>query len=501
MAEANEPPPRGNFTLTDYLEMVDGAESARRGSAGSNGNFDGASVETHASESQASDAADEAMLRQHHNDITPSLSGMGIDQLLDISAFLSLADRCRMHMTCKHMHAQQEACDKSIRTLCVEAHNLGRSLLSNRVEEATRNILNIEGSAERSAMNIIHRSRVLQWSKLSNLRELNVGKRCTNHLLKLISGISTEGNKYERGDMLLSELEILNMSGSYVSEPLLLNFAMKDGSGRIRSNLRELDVTFCSNITYESAIQFRTLLPHCLLRRLPRWMCGHTHTPFGENGRDEIHTYWPDGAFRYNRESQSRGFVIRVDLLGSDPNHVSEKLQFIDMDGMSLWFRVGFHPSVSLLRLHDKDGSQNVLVAQRKGGIRHLKFFPKKVQANIIPIGTSKHFDLEGNCLTDEDVEASAQGRNSSMAMVSNMRKTQLKKEEELSPLGLVREIELHFDRQQNDEEVRALADIATGMGMNAEEIVDRALGGAPSTENDFIYNEDMVAFQLDFGD
>ena len=173
-------------------------------------------------------------------------------------------------------------------------------------------------------------------------------------------------------------------------------------------------------------------------------MCGHSETPFGGNGNDEVHTYWPDGTFSYNREEQSKGFVMRVDMLGSDPNHVSEKLQFIDIsERMPDWFQRGFRPSVSLLRLeNDEDiggDAQHVLVAQRNDGMKRLKFFPKIEQAQIVPLDLSKHFDFKGNCLNEEEVES--QERTFPVAMVSHMRKKKLQKEEHFPPSELVGEI------------------------------------------------------------
>lgn len=484
--------------------MIDIADSAR-GARDGPGGTDGASVETNASATRRTSSL-EADAEKKEHDVVPSLSGIGIDQLLDTFAFLSIKDRTRVIMTCKHMLAQRTACDKSIRSLCVDAHNVGKDLLPNRVEEATRALL-----SRKSALDIMHRSRKLQWSRMSCLRELNVGKHCTDHFLEMISG-GTSGTvlvgNNERGDMLLPELEVLKMSSSHhVTEEALMHLSTKDGSGRIRENLQELDVTFCPNITYDAVIQFRTLLPSCLFRRLPQWMCGHTKTPFGVDGRVEVHTYWPDGTFSYNRDRQSKGFVIRVDML-SGQNHVSQKLQFIDLPSsgnMPDWFSTGFRPSVSILRLEDNASTQHVLVAQRRGGIKHLKYFPKVEQAEIVPLGSSKHFDLNGNRLSEEELATAAQRGNFTAVLVSHMQKSKLTKEEQLSPLGLVGEIESHLEEIKNIDEalMRRIMD-AVGIGIptnvSLEEMVERSLSGTAAmteTENDFRYNEDMVAFPL----
>ena len=496
-----EPPTAGTFTLDDYLQMVDNAES-ERGARLDSGGTDGASVETNASVTSRTSSL-EADAAKKENDAAPSLSGMGIDQLFDIFAFLSLKDRVQVIMSSKDMLAQQAACDKSIRSLCVDAHNVGTNLLANRVEEATRAML-----GQQSVLDIMHRSRQLQWSRLIGLRELDVGKHCTDHFLEMISGgaSSSVGNN-KRGDMLLPKMEVLKISSSYhVTEEALMHLATKDGSGRTRDNLQELDVTFCSNITYNAVIQFRMLLPNCLFRRLPQWMCGHTKTPFGEDGRVEVHTYWPDGAFSYNRDHQSKGFVVRVDML-SGQNHVSEKLQFIDLasEGRNMpdWISRGFRPSLSILRLEDNVDTQHILVAQRKGGIKHLKYFPKVEQAEMVPIGSSKHFFLDGNLVSEEDLDPSTrQGGSFTAALVSHMPKSKLTKEEYFSPVSLVSEIASHLKEIKETDEAlmrRIMNEIGIPIpsGMSLEEMVEHSIGGTEVRENDFRYNEDMMPFPL----
>jgi hypothetical protein len=488
--------------------MVDAAPSARPAGGGGSGGDDGASIETNRSaggDSQTSTSAganaeDEAPAI----DIVPTLEGMGIDQLLDILAFLSLADRSRVHTTCKHLRSQRDVGDASIRSLCLDKHGVGMILIARRVEEMVR-----VKFYRMHPLNIINRSRELQWSRLGNLRELNVGGFCTDQFLAMISGVGNGGagsNNDGRGDMMMPRLEWLGISKCYhVKEDALMNLTTRDGSGRIRTNLREIDATFCWNITYNAVIKFRTLLPNCLLRRLPEWICGHTETPFGGNGSDEVHTYWPDGTFSYNREEQSKGFVMRIDMnMESDPNHVYEKLQFIDLDfHESNWFRQGFHPSVSLLRLEDDEatshGAQHVLVAQRKDGIKRLKFFPKIEQAVMVPLGSSKHFDFKGNCLNEEEVES--EERTFPVAMVSHMRKKRLQKEKQFSPLELVGEISSYLERWKEIEEVMIRMGDTEMLRVNvAEDVVDGAL--RPSrvmieSESDYRYDDNMVAIPI----
>jgi hypothetical protein len=91
--------------------------------------------------------------------------------------------------------------------------------------------------------------------------------------------------------------------------------------------LQEIDITFCRNTTYAGTFVLRERLTNLqVLRRIPKWLEGQFHTPFGE---DEVHTYWPDGTFTFNRNSQSNGFVCDVFLWdGYVSDFVGEKLQY-----------------------------------------------------------------------------------------------------------------------------------------------------------------------------
>ena len=230
-------------------------------------------------------------------------------------------------------------------------------------------------------------------------------------------------------------------------------------------------------------------------------MCGHSETPFGGNGHDEVHTYWPDGTFSYNREEQSKGFVMRVDMLGSDPNHVSKKGQFIDFGERNMPVGHVFRPSVSLLRLEDDEGisgdTQHVLVAQRKDGMKCLKFFPKVEQAQIVPLRSSRHFDFKGNCLNEEVLES--QERTFPVAMVSHMRKKKLQKEEHFPPSELVGEIASYLQEMKRNEETM-LEHWDLARMEDAEDLVDQDMRPdrvIPESESDYRYDDNMVAIPL----
>ena len=133
-------------------------------------------------------------------------------------------------------------------------------------------------------------------------------------------------------------------------------------------------------------------------------------------------------------------------------NHVYEKLQFINFsehetptwfrnahvaDEWPTWFRNAYRPSVSVLRLD----AEHVLIAQRLGGLKHLDYFPKKDHAGMVPIGSSKSFDLKGQILSDEIATIALEESDFEVVKVSHMRKRPLSKEVQFSPACLVEEI------------------------------------------------------------
>ena len=65
--------------------------------------------------------------------------------------------------------------------------------------------------------------------------------------------------------------------------------------------LREIDITFCRNTTYNGTFPLRDRLSNLKLIRQPKWLDGQFHTPFGDSpsySQVEVHTYWADGKFQ-----------------------------------------------------------------------------------------------------------------------------------------------------------------------------------------------------------
>lgn len=105
------------------------------------------------------------------------------------------------------------------------------------------------------------------------------------------------------------------------------------------NSLQVIDIAFCRHTSYAGAfcLRNRRRVPHLrILRRQPEWLDGRFETPFGGGnngstdsgggGGGEIHTYYCDGSFQFNRDSQSNGFVSQLYPL--DENFLGDKLQY-----------------------------------------------------------------------------------------------------------------------------------------------------------------------------
>jgi hypothetical protein len=208
----------------------------------------------------------------------------------------------------------------------------------------------------------------------------------------------------------------------------------EDAMEREGSTIQEIDITFCRNTTYQGTFVLRDKLPNLrLLRRQPAWLDGNFYTPFGNSNteEEEVHTYWPDGTFSFNRASQSTGFVLSWDewtikgggLTNSNsPAYLGNRLQFNNFapGAWPVWSRYAYRPGVCLLELFE-DGSTNhddhdkndnidtastkakikkekeeryVLVGQRLKGLRapNINLVMTEVAPHI-PVGTSRYVD------------------------------------------------------------------------------------------------------------
>ena len=179
-------------------------------------------------------------------------------------------------------------------------------------------------------------------------------------------------------------------------------------------NLETIDITYCRRTTYAGTFVLRDKLKALrLLRRQPEWMDGVYETPFQN---DNLHTYWADGTFSFDRDSLARGYVCDLFQWGENENHVGTKLKFNDeesLEGLPLWAKNLYRPGVSVLRL---PGEHAVLVAQRVHGIYPPKECPRLEHKNSVPLGQTVYLDRDGNVL-----EGGNRAESSPFTMISHI--------------------------------------------------------------------------------
>jgi hypothetical protein len=215
------------------------------------------------------------------------------------------------------------------------------------------------------------------------------------------------------------------------------------------STIQEIDITYCRNTTYQGTFVLRDKLPNLrLLRRQPAWLDGDFYTPFG-SAQVEVHTYWPDGTFSFNRASQSTGFVLSWDEWSTkeSPRYLGDRLQFNNFapGAWPLWSRYAYRPGVCLLELlaNDENGTTKnndgderyVLVGQRLKGLRAPKIYPLMTEvAPNIPAGASRYVDPMTSQIYQEPDEARER------ILVSKMKVLPLSTSSMLPPKELVEE-------------------------------------------------------------
>jgi hypothetical protein len=169
-------------------------------------------------------------------------------------------------------------------------------------------------------------------------------------------------------------------------------------------SLEEIDITYCQNTSYAGTFCVRDNFPNLrLIRRQPKWMDGRYETPFPNDG---LHTYYADGSFEFERQTQSCGFVVRVcKWYEANPYFVFDKLQYSN-PGLPPFFpadaRFFYRPGVSLLRLDESE----VLVGQKLRGLNPPKDYPRSEHAQLLPeVKASIYFTRSGTLLSEDDPE------------------------------------------------------------------------------------------------
>jgi len=450
------------------------------------------------------------------------LSALSDDELHELCGFLALRDLCRLLGTCRRQRSRRGGLLRRISelsvfsdmhgfdgltyplmaapTLCGGQDRNSRGMLTSeevqlqvlaRCQGGIRSGGGALGLGFSSEMNMerilagamaLRASREQLWTGLSKLRDLNLGPLANKDFLSVIAGEPLEHRieaqiqegarrrnpTGETRGFLLSCLEKLSVAGSVsVDNASLLSLGN-------RPALRELDVTFCSRVTYGLVVDMREALPACLVRRLPAWICGVTATPFmDDDGNPEAHMYWPDGTFSYTRTKQSEGFVVTCRQLSSK-GYVANKLQFVDFDPPPTWpgwTAFAYRPVIALfptgrVRDHCQDGkmgecdneggdgdlsgwSTTKLVVQGRGGLRQpetIKVSRKYLvsMAERLQLGEStmeraeanQDGNLDGTCFSRvEDEDTTERG----VLMFSHMMSKALPDSSRLPPLEIVK--------------------------------------------------------------
>lgn len=476
------------------------------------------------------------------------------DQVADIVSHLPLPERCHFQQTCRHIRRTQIIIDGTITTHLSESagHDLAGLCRSTgaTVGASPYWLEDVEA---------LRRSRSVLLGRFAALTTLDVGSLATNEFLRLLSspfscasgdsadassddgdhgdggsnahGVGSDENAAgeqpseqelppspPRTKLLLPNLETLSMVGSrdVNSAGILLlgqraDIMAKDTTASA-THLRHLNITFCPNISYGATLKLRQMFPnHLVIRRQPEWLDGHFETPFAGSGEAmEIHTYYPDGSFRFTRSQQSAGFVDRLfrwsDRLASargrgdveleneipgasddnddNDNFLGDKLQYIDFDTNEWpgWTRFAYRPGVSLRRVADesvmgKDGKEgiirSVLVAQCRRGYRPPSNFPKQGQQDDIPINQTRYFREDGSTIPEYN-PSEDDGSSGQVIMVSKMKVRPLSSNEMVPPADLL-------DRIGAFVEEMASTDIPP----NGGDIINSVLGGLVGTDND----------------
>lgn len=197
------------------------------------------------------------------------------------------------------------------------------------------------------------------------------------------------------------------------------------------SPLVSIDLAFCPGTTYHGTLFLRDVsrFPHLqLIRRQPEWLDGNFETPFGEGlAPGEVHTYYADGSFSFNRDFQSNGFVCQ--WYPWDENFVGDKLQYNNFQtpmGWPEWTQFCYRPGVCLLRIppeEEEEDCPSVLVGQYMRCIRapQERELLEKAKA-LVPLGTSRLFDKVTHEVLPPDVREQEDGNPHRWVMISRMK-------------------------------------------------------------------------------
>lgn len=181
--------------------------------------------------------------------------------------------------------------------------------------------------------------------------------------------------------------------------------------GRLRYSLRYIDLTFTST-DYSAVLQLYNVCPGIVVQRLPKWLNGHFQCPW-----NEVHTYYPDGAFVFTRSQESKGFVWCITDHGE---YLSDKIQYLDAYVLP---HTLFRPGVLLKR----EADDVVVVVQARWQLDPPHEFPPPQVYESLAVGVSMPVTI-----------------NEGIILVSKMKVVPLEPDQQRPPQKLVEEIKAY---------------------------------------------------------
>ena len=132
------------------------------------------------------------------------------------------------------------------------------------------------------------------------------------------------------------------------------------------ATLLEVDAVSCVGVTHATVLHAAALrLPRMIVRRLPRWFARrwrcvrHRRIPV-----DELHAYFADGTFAFERETQASGAVLSFTLappVDGAPPHFQLVAQYDDEEALAQIGLPQWRPGVCVRQ----SGAREMHTAQR----------------------------------------------------------------------------------------------------------------------------------------
>lgn len=307
-----------------------------------------------------------------------------------VVSFLTWTEQCRLSGVCRRSRAFQAAWEQRQRSVTIPSRNFQDARLVGNVAFPLHVYRNLSVHLQRLDLTC-HATDVF-WNIVAQ-----------EQLFPCLKHVSMVGSSYltDRG------LEHLSRHVSSVASTNEKDNAATGGRG---DGIESIDISFCRKTTYAGTFPLRDAFAHSLrlLRRQPEWLDGNFFTPFqeAEDDQADIHTYYADGTFSFNRPNQSNGFVMELQVWNDDATFLGDKLQytnFVPPQHWPSWILHSYRPGVSLLKLPIDDDNETavertVLVGQQLGSMRPPRVFDLMQQyAASIPVGTSRYFTRQGD--------------------------------------------------------------------------------------------------------